>query len=143
MLKTKTMIAIICAIFLLVTLSCNGCTEIGSPHLQKITDEYYFVSTISDVSIMKCSREKLSTCETVIDFGVIDTDWSEKFIVAKKTVSELANETWYIIDVANDKLHGPYSYDEYLQERETLAVPSDMELLVPGENEWEAYHRKH
>jgi len=58
----------------------------------------------------------------------------ENFIVARQDMyinqKEDNNEGYYWIrDINNETSYGPYAYDEYLEKREELGVPDEVELI--------------
>jgi hypothetical protein len=81
--------------------------------------------------------------EWVVRPRVIEVDWDENYIVAKRDLrtdrrrADDENEEdaewirWYIIDVQNETRHGPFSYESYLEQREELKIPAELELQEP------------
>ena len=79
-------------------------------------------------------------------YGVKDVDWDEKYIVVKSIEyparSNVDVFVWHIIDAISDQTYGPFSYSEYLQERDKLSVSAAIELLKPEGKAWEVYPRR-
>jgi len=147
--KPPPALSIILASIALVQLGCWGCTEIGTPHVEKIVHGYYTSSSIDHVAISKIDKRSPSPGRYLI-YSVQDLDWDDKFIVVKSKTyprrdsgDNTAIPTWYIVDAINDQVYGPFSYDEYIQKRQELSVPNTIEQLKPEETTFEAYHRKH
>jgi len=53
--------------------------------------------------------------------GISVYGWNNDFILAKTDF-----RTWYIIEVAGGKVHGPLTREQYAELRETLGVPPDL-----------------
>jgi hypothetical protein len=119
-------------------LGCFGLTELGSPQENEITHGYYTVSSIDQTIVSKQGKYLI--------YGVKDVDWNERYIVVKSLKYPARSNTdvftWYIIDILNNQLYGPFSYDEYIQKREKLSVPAEIELLKPESSAWEVARRK-
>lgn len=71
----------------------------------------------------------------IISPQIIDTDWNDDFIVVKRDADDLTdipeNSEWYIIDVQGQIVYGPLQFDKYIDKRNELSVPRDLELLSP------------
>jgi hypothetical protein len=119
------------------------------PPGSKITDDYRLVrGSWQGTYIGATSTDPGVT--TVVCPEVIDLDWNEEFIVVKQIVSD--NEQipfqspgtyWYVIEVENHRPFGPkpapLSYNEYLELRESLSVPQDLDFLKLDQEPWTAY----
>ena len=101
---------------------------------REIVDGYCFFSgsSISLTGITRCDDDSYTH---IISPQVIGTDWNDDFIVVKRDADDLTDSPddieWYIIEVQNQIVYGPYKYDEYLQERKELSVPNELKLLSP------------
>jgi hypothetical protein len=142
--KHFAILRITLASIVLVQSFCFGCMELGTPHQEEIVHGYYTSSSINHVAV--CKKEGLFSCPYLI-YSVQDIDYNEKFIVVKSIEyprhSSTEVFTWYIIDAINGQTYGPFSYNEYIQERLRLSVPDTIERLKPEQTEFEAYQRKH
>ena len=130
----------------LSTTACFGClgiTEIGSPQATQLTDNYYLVCSVSGCQIGNPYGNSSYTVYNT--YKVIDVDWDSEFMVIKTRQAE-PNETilsWYIINIGSGDLFGPFSYDEYLNERKSLFVSEEVNLLESGKGDFEIYGQRH
>jgi hypothetical protein len=117
----------------LVSVSCCSLLEMGDSR-REIVGGYCFFSgsSISLTGITRCDDDNYTH---IISPQIIGTDWNEDFIVVKRDTDNLTDIPddieWYIIDVSAQTVYGPYQYDEYVQKRNELSVPSKLELLSP------------
>ncbi len=134
------------ALVSVVLAGCFGMMELGTPHVEELTHGYCIASGIDHSSITKIDDKSPSPGRYLI-YNVQDMDWDNTFIAVKNIESSKESNAsalrWYIIDVTNDQIHGPLSYEEYVRERNSLSVSDGLELLKPEEGKWAAYHRKH
>jgi len=118
----------------LASVSCCSLLEIGDSR-REITGGYCTItgSSISLRGIVECK----DTTYVVLP-NVIEIDWNNNFIVAKRDnedfdygrVEDLPGGLeWYIIDVKDHNVWGPYLYDDYLNKREEIPVPPEIDLL--------------
>jgi hypothetical protein len=133
-------IAISIIIFVILCIVC-----IFLPPGSKITDDYRLLRrSPHDVSIGATWTDP-GTAE-IIGPEVVDLDWNEEFIVVKQIPWGKAVTNWYVIEIDKHRPIGPkpapLSYDEYLELRETLGVPSDLDLLEPDQESWVAYESR-
>jgi hypothetical protein len=117
----------------LVSVSCCSLLEMGDSR-REIVGGYCFFSgsSISLTGITRCDDDHYTH---VISPQIIGSDWNDNFIIVKRDADDLTDSPddieWYIIDVSNQTVYGPYPYDEYVQKRNELSVPGELELLGP------------
>jgi hypothetical protein len=117
----------------LTSVACCSILEMGDSR-REIVGGYCFFSgsSISLTGITRCDDDHYTH---VISPQIIGSDWNNSFIVVKRDADDLtdspADIEWYIIDVQKQIVYGPYKFDEYIQKRNDLSVPSDLELLSP------------
>ncbi|HEY9708954.1 MAG TPA: hypothetical protein V6D48_12205 [Oculatellaceae cyanobacterium] len=121
------------AILWLASVACCSILEMGDSR-REIVGGYCFFSG-SSISLTGITLCEGGTIYHVISPQIIGSDWNDDFIVVKRDADDLTDLPeqieWYIIDVQDQILYGPYKYDEYLDKRNELMVPSDLELLSP------------
>jgi hypothetical protein len=144
MLKSwKTTLILPCLFSINIALCCEGLmglTELGSPHATKLISNY---NLVCDVSFCQIGRPAGDSSYSVYNtYGVIDVDWDSEFMVIKTRQPDETTLNWYIISIASGKLLGPFPYDEYLHERQTLSVSEEIHLLEFGDD-FEIYRQKH
>ena len=125
----RNLIFAILAILSLISIACFSLLEMGDSSRQIVGGYCWEAgSSISLTEITECSSGSF-----VISPNVIGTDWNKDFIVAKRDIDDMSDSPtdfrWYIINVSSHRLYGPYLYDEYLQKRQELSVPSTLKLL--------------
>ena len=112
---------------------CFSLLEMGDSR-REIVGGYCFFSgsSISLTGITRCDGDSIYH---IISPQIIDSDWNNDFIVAKRDADDLTDIPddieWYIIDVKKQTVYGPYHFDEYIDKRNELLVPSNLELLKP------------
>jgi|GEM_PF-6296665 len=120
-------------ILLLANIACCSLLEMGDSR-REIVGGYCFFSG-SSVSLTGITRCEGDTIYHVISPQIIGSDWNDDFIVVKRDADDLTDNPedieWYIIDVQAQIVHGPYQFDEYVDKRNELSVPSNLELLSP------------
>jgi hypothetical protein len=57
----------------------------------------------------------------VIDGGILVYGWNDDFIVAKRHTG-----SWFIVEVATERVHGPLTREQYAEVRKTLGLPPDL-----------------
>jgi hypothetical protein len=101
---------------------------------REIVGGYCFFSG-SSISLTGITRCEGDTIYHVISPQIIGSDWNDDFIVVKRDADDLTDRPedieWYIIDVKGQIVYGPYTFDEYVDKREELSVPNELELLSP------------
>jgi hypothetical protein len=118
----------------LASVACCSLLEMGDSR-REIVDGYCTISgsSISLTGIVECK----DTAYVILP-NVTDIDWNDDFIVAKRDNDDFdygreedlpGGWEWYIIDVNNHVVLGPYLYNAYLAKREELSVPSELDLL--------------
>lgn len=117
----------------LASAACCSILEMGDSR-REIVGGYCFFSG-SSISLTGITRCEGDTIYHVISPQIIGSDWNDDFIVVKRDADDLTDLPeqieWYIIDVKDQIVYGPYKYDEYLDKRNEQMVPSDLELLSP------------
>ena len=117
----------------LASVACCSILEMGDSR-REIVGGYCFFSG-SSISLTGITRCEGDTIYHVISPQIIGSDWNDDFIVVKRDADDLIDLPeqieWYIIDVQDQIVYGPYKYEEYLDKRNELSVPSDLELLSP------------
>jgi hypothetical protein len=117
----------------LANAACCSLLEMGDSR-REIVGGYCFFSgsSISLTGITRCDGDKIYH---IISPQIIDTDWNDDFIVVKRDADDLTdipeNIEWYIIDVQGQIVYGPLQFDKYIDKRNELSVPRDLELLSP------------
>ncbi len=118
----------------LASVACCSLLEMGDSR-NEIVGGY---CTISGSSISLRGIVECKDTVYVILPNVTDIDWNDDFIVAKRDNDDFdygreedlpGGLEWYIIDVSNHIVLGPYPYDTYLNKREELSVPPELDLL--------------
>ena len=118
----------------LASVSCCSLLEMGDSR-REIVGGYCTItgSSISLRGIVECKDTTY-----VILPNVTEIDWNNDFIVAKRDNDDFdygreedlpGGLEWYIIDVNDHIVLGPYLYDDYLNKREDLSVPPEIDLL--------------
>ncbi len=76
-------------------------------------------------------------------------DWNDDFIVTKEWdlqeagKGETGHYDWHIINIKTGQLYGPFSFDQYIQERKALSVSDDIALLKPEDEDFLVIRRKY
>lgn len=118
----------------LTSIACCSLLEMGDSR-SEIVGGY---CTISGSSISLRGIVECKDTTYVILPNVTDIDWNDDFIVAKRDNDDFdygreedlpGGFEWYIIDVNNHVVLGPYLYDAYLIKRDELSVPQELDLL--------------
>ena|SRR3990172_1068017 len=118
----------------LASVACCSLLEMGDSR-REIVGGY---CTISGSSISLRGIVECKDTAYVILPNVTEIDWNEDFIVAKRDNDDFdygrdedlpGGLEWYIIDVNNHIVLGPYLYNAYLNKREELSVPPELDLL--------------
>jgi hypothetical protein len=134
------------SIFLAGTALCcpgllMGLTELGSPQVTHLISNYNLVCQVSGCLIgHSCDN---TSCAVYNTYKVIDVDWDRDFMIIKTQQPDDRTLNWYVINIADGKIFGPFSYEEYLDERQTLFVSEQIDLLDPGKMDFEIYGQKH
>ena len=117
----------------LASVACCSILEMGDSR-REIVGGYCFFSgsSISLTGITRCDDYNYTH---IISPQIIGSDWNDDFIVVKRDADDLTDFPedieWYIIDVQQQIVYGPYQFDDYVDKRSELLVPSDLELLSP------------
>lgn len=117
----------------LSNVACCSILEMGDSR-REIVGGYCFFSgsSISLTGITRCDGDAI---HHVISPQIIDSDWNDDFIVVKRDADDLTDRAedieWYIIDVKRQIVYGPYIFIEYIDKRDELSIPNDLELLSP------------
>jgi hypothetical protein len=117
----------------LASVACCSILEMGDSR-REIVGGYCFFSgsSISLTGITRCDDDNYTH---IISPQIIGSDWNDDFIVVKRDADDLTDSPedieWYIIDVQQQIVYGPYQFDDYVDKRSELLVPSDLELLSP------------
>jgi hypothetical protein len=115
------------------SVACCSLLEMGDSR-REIVGGYCFFSgsSISLTGITRCEGDAIYH---VISPQIIDSDWNDDFIVVKRDADDLTDRSedieWYIIDVKRQIVYGPYIFIEYIDKRDELSIPNDLELLSP------------
>ena len=118
----------------LANIACCSLLEMGDSR-REIVGGY---CTISGSSISLRGIVECKDTAYVILPNVTEIDWNDDFIVAKRDNDDFdygreedlpGGLEWYIIDVNDHIVLGPYLYDDYLNKREELSVPLEIDLL--------------
>jgi hypothetical protein len=118
----------------LATVACFSLLEMGDSR-REIVGGYCTISgsSITLMGIVECK----DTAYEILP-NVTGMDWNDEFIVVKRDNDDFnygreedlpGGLEWYIIDVKNHVVWGPYLYDAYLNKRDELSVPSELNLL--------------
>ncbi len=72
----------------------------------------------------------------VIPCYVFAVGWNDDFIIAKRNPQHLKQKKieWYIVETANNMVHGPYNEQEFRVKRNELGVPVDLSFTINTEN---------
>lgn len=126
---------IVIATLALWSVSISSCSllEMGDSRREIVGGYCLFSgSSISLTGITHCDDDNYTH---VISPQIIEIDWNEDFIVVKRDADDMTDFQedieWYIIDVSTQTVHGPYQYSRYVQKRDELLVPSELEFLGP------------
>lgn len=126
-------------LFLTTILLC-GCQEMGRDYF--IGGKYAF----SDNKIIKCvdHQSKIAETETVIGYAVqtYNFDENEDYIIAYQTNEngdERRIDNFWIIDVKNDKIHGPMNIKQFKQLKQKLGIELKFDRSI-GSTRWREGH---
>ncbi len=133
--SSKTTWIFLLCLFLLVSLACI-CGGTGLLYEKDLGNGYavWAVDIIEEACVMKKIDSDSAVCKvppTVFEYG-----WDERYIVAKQYAQKNYYEVdttkvnWFIVDMKNDEVYGPMTESEYLDTRETLSVPTELDFTV-------------
>ena len=124
-------------VLLLSALACGG---IGLAYEHDLVKDYaiWAVDLKAQASVVQ-KRPNSSSASTVVGPMVFAYGWNEAFIIAKQHpylgVSDGFDEIdtavthWFIVEVASREVHGPLTETEYLELREKLTMPDDLDFV--------------
>lgn len=143
LISRKAYLILICIIFIITTacIGCMGITEIGSPEATKLINDYHLVCQVSGCLIG--SPSGFSSYSIYNTYEVIDVDWDSEFMVIKTRQPDEITLNWHIINIASEEILGPFSYEEYLLQRQNLSISEQINLLEPEKGDFEIYGQKH
>lgn len=121
-------------VLLLSALACGG---IGLAYEHDLVRDYAIWAT--DLKAQAAVVQKIpdsSSASTVVRALVFAYGWNEAFIIAKQHPNldgfdgiDTSITHWFIVEVANREVHGPLTETEYLELREKLAIPHDLDFV--------------
>lgn len=121
-------------VLLLSALACGG---IGLAYEHDLVRDYAIWATDLKAQAAVVQKDPdSSSASPVVGPMVFAYGWNEAFIIAKQHPSlDRSNEIdtgvthWFIVEVANREVHGPLTEPEYLELREKLAIPRDLDFV--------------
>lgn len=135
-------------IFIIIAILLTGCGDLmvgpGLTEYEYDVGDKYKLITISAHQVVVIPKDlTLNSYLPRIEAKVTKIAWDEKFIIAeqlgfKRKYPDNPNNTYmepdeskmsyWILNVEESKLFGPFSKDEFVKQREGLEVPKKLEL---------------
>lgn len=139
-------------LIILLGLSLHGCAELlpastGGDFYMKLSGNYELEGTSPDNIFIKNNTVEVNGRR--VDSKVIEIVWNDKYILAKRipftqeisgqfnniketdeylnTFKEEDMEYW-IIEVESDKIYGALNKEDFINKKNELSIPNDMEL---------------
>lgn len=115
--------------------SCGGVT---SDYSEKLPGGYQFISESKDQSFIYGKNKQYIPCSVISyafnnDFILVYQQPSELCIHTEATGIKIANidvVQFWIIDVQQESLMGPFTLLEFLNQRKKMGVPNELELKI-------------
>ncbi|MEN6428436.1 MAG: hypothetical protein ABFE13_24075 [Phycisphaerales bacterium] len=95
--------------------------DVGLAYEEDMVADYAVWATDSRDNAAIVRKTSPHGAASVVEGGISVYGWNNDFIIAKRDF-----ESWYIVEVASGEVHGPLTKEQYIELRETLAVPPDL-----------------
>lgn len=127
--KKNTVLSIV----ILFLLGCGGFSQES-----KIVKDYALFSLESTTDTMLVRKKENENMEVIVKPFVFAIGWDNNFIIVKRNdiALKMKKVEFYIINVNNDLIYGPYTSDEFNAERKVLGVSEKLDFTTGEERNW-------
>lgn len=133
--KGSAWLILLLVALLFFTLACGG---IGLAYEHDLVADYAVWATdlVEQAAVVRKLPDS-SSASVVVDAWVFAYGWDAAFIIAKQHPNldgfdeiDSGVTYWFVVEVASDIGHGPLTESEYLELRQRLGIPSQLDFQI-------------